>query len=70
MWTLTLPALGIFVMYMIYLTIIGYRLGEKIWGERPEISMEHSEKIHETTTLKKNLMILFLIMMIFYISQS
>ena len=70
MWTLTLPALGIFVMYMIYLTIIGYRLGEKIWGERPEISMEHSEKIHETTTLKKNLMILFLIMMIFlYITE-
>ena len=71
MWTLTLPALGIFVMYMIYLIVIGYKLGEKIWGSRPEISMEQlkSEEIR-TTPLKKKIMILFLIMMIFlYITE-
>lgn len=70
MWTLTLPALGIFVMYMIYLIVMGYWLGGKIWGDRPEISMEHSEEINETTAFKKNLMIVFLIMMLFlYITE-
>jgi len=75
MWTLTLPAFGVFVMFMAYLMLVGHWLGGKIWGNRPEISMENSEspgKIPEIKNIKvkKKLMILFLIMMIFlYITE-
>ena len=70
MWTLTLPALGIFVMYMAYLIIIGYWLGKKIWENRPEVSMGGERQNNSATPLKKKLMILFLIMMIFlYVTE-
>lgn len=46
MWTLTGPGLTLFVLFLIYMRLFGYRDGNRIWGERKEwVMSEQEEKI-------------------------
>lgn len=76
MWTLTLPMFGILALYMIYLMTIGHRVGERIWGDRPEQAMHRvSDGLGpadhmEVLPGKRRIMYVLLIMMIFlYVTE-
>lgn len=40
MWDLTRPGLCLLVLYIIYIQVLGYRRGQRLWGNRPEEAMD------------------------------
>lgn len=56
------PGLCIFICYLLYTQIVGYKLGIKIWGDRPEVDSlgEHADEALLTKPVNKNQVILML----------
>lgn len=63
MFTYTLPGIIIFVVYMLYVQFVGYRLGNRIWAksERETSISEIDTKAEETVEINKPKLIIMLI---------
>lgn len=74
MWDLTAPGLCLFVLFLLYMSLFGYKHGEKIWGHREEVDIhidnEKRDSVLKTQYDKKKVTIMLIIitfMIIFYI---
>ena len=72
MWTLTGPGLALFVIFLAYLFLFGYRDGKRLWGDRQEwVMSEKEEKIDSVLQPHHNrrkLIIMFGIVVLMIIS--
>lgn len=72
MWSLTAPGVAIFACFLIYLVFLGYRDGNRIWGERPEWTMgveeEKIESVLQPHHDRRRLTIMFIIVALMVIS--
>lgn len=73
MWDLTRPGLCLLVLYLLYIQIMGYRRGQKLWGNRPEETMDLDQaavrSVMESKPDRKKLVIMSIIvvlMIVFY----
>lgn len=76
MWTLTGPGLCLFGLFLLYTQVYGYRLGIKIWGDRPDETMNiDKERLDAATRTdydkKKIIMALVIVavMILFYVTE-
>lgn len=74
MWDLTRPGVLIFIVFIIYTMLFGYKRGKKIWSDRPETSMqlnsEDADRIMHKEYDKKKIIIMLVVvtfMMVFYV---
>ena len=75
MWELTGPGLCLLAVYLLWLQLVGFRRGQRIWGDRPEEEMELEESkvasVMDQNLNKRKLIPMFLIvvaMMISYVT--
>lgn len=61
MWTLTGPGLCLFALFLVFALTVGWRLGRRIWGGRPEQTMAAPERSAEPVDRKK-LTVMFIIL--------
>ncbi len=67
------PGLCVFVAFILYSQFIGYRLGEKIWGNRPEKSSmvtDEAAQLNEMPVNKHKVALMFLIFVGMIVSYS
>lgn len=76
MWTLTGPGLCLFGLFLLFTQVYGYRLGKKIWGDRPDETMNiDKERLDAATRTdydkKKIIMALMIVavMILFYVTE-
>lgn len=74
MWTLTGPGLCLFAIFFIYMMTIGYKIGDKVWGDRPEVDLgvdeEKIESVVNAEYDKKKLGCMFTIVILMIISYA
>lgn len=74
MWDLTGPGLCLFAVFIIYIMLVGYRHGNKIWGLRPDVDMKVDEEKRQSVLNekydKKKVIIMFVILILMLISYA
>lgn len=74
MWDLTAPGVCLLVIFIVYTQIFGYRLGQKIWGDRPDSAMDLEEEkvasVMNTNFDQKKMAVMFLIVVLMIISYA
>ena len=66
MFDFTLPGIVIFIVYMLYALTIGYKVGNKVWGNRDEVAanekeLQAAEELEKLNINKKRLIIMLAI---------
>lgn len=74
MWELTAPGLCLLAVYLAWLQLFGFRRGQRIWGDRPEETMELDEakvaSVMDERCDKKKLIPMFLIVAAMILSYA